>query len=450
MTSVMARGRATSAALVALSSLSFSACVNQAELFKTTRGPAAPTMLADTVLVDHLDIVPDKTVAGVLRRELDRDAAVEPEHVGIDVVDGVVTLQGIVSNRLAAERAVEIAPAVRGVRAIVDRISVAPMPRPDYELDFAVAARLAKDPAICPQRIGARTRDGAVRLSGDVDSEAARRIAIADVLGLPGVNQVVDNLSVVPPRARERTDGTLTEQVTRTLRADPWLDDAHVTVSSEQGVVKLAGWVGNAVERARAEEDARLAEPSGFDGSALRVDALTDDGTLRAQPPTARSDRDVMQALADAYVQDPRVHPFVPGIDARDGVVVLTGVAPNQEAAAAAVADARDLPGIHDVRNDLETRPNVNESDKVVRTDLQSALKRDPKLVTEHLSVDVAQGRVTLSGTVHSDETRLDAITLASTIPGVHAVVDQIEVEPRLAPAGAEGMGRAEPQPPSK
>ncbi|HXX69815.1 MAG TPA: BON domain-containing protein [Polyangiaceae bacterium] len=442
--------RSGSAVVVAVSTASFWACVNQAELLTTTRGPAAPTMLADTVLVDRLNVVPDPTIGAVLRRELDRDAEVGPEHVGVEVVNGVVTLQGTVSNRLAAQRAVEIAPVVRGVRAIVDRISVAPVPRPDYELDFAVAARLAKDDAVSSQRIGARTHDGVVRLTGDVDSDAARRIALADVLAIPGVGDVVDTLSVRPLAPRERADSTLTAQVKYMLRADPWLDDAHVTVSSKDGLVKLGGWVGNAAERVRAEEDARLAEPSGFDDGSLRVDALTDDGTLRAEPPAVRADRDVMQSLADAYVLDPRVHPFVPGIDARNGVVVLTGVAPNSVAAAAAVADARDVPGVRDVRNDLQTRPSVSESDRVVRTDIQSAIRRDPELLTEHLFIDVAQGRVILSGTVHSEQSRLDAVTLVSTVPGVHAISDQIEVEPRLTPSGAEGMGRAETQPRSK
>lgn len=414
-------------------------------------------MLADTVLVDHLNVVPDTTIGRVLERELNRDAVVGPERVGVEVTDGVVTLQGTVSNRLAAQRAVEIAPVVRGVRSIVDRISVAPTVRPDYELDFAVAARLAKDAAISPQRIGVQTHDGVVRLTGDVDSDAARRIAVADVLAMPGVKDVVDTLSVLPPGPGGRSDGTLTEEVKRTLRADPWLDDAHIDVDSRGGRITLTGWVGNPAEEGRAEDDTRLAEPRGIEAAGLRIDALADDGTLRAEPTAVRPDREVMQALADAYVHDPRVHPFVPGIDVRNGIVVLTGVAPNSEAAAAAVADARDVPGVHDVRDDLQTRPDVSESDRVIETDLLSALRRDPQLASQPLSAEVAHGRVTLRGTVESEQARLDAMTLASTIVGVHAVVDEVAVEPHLAPANRsqaqgsgqpEGLGRAEAQPP--
>lgn len=411
-------------------------------------------MLADTVLVDRLNTVPDPTVGRVVLRELNADAVVGPEHVGVEVVQGIVTLTGTVSNRLAAQRAVEIVPVVRGVRAIVDRISVAPMIRPDYELDFAVAARLAKDQAIDPQRIGVRTQDGIVRLTGDIDSNAVRRIAVADVLSMPGVNDVIDNLSVSPPRPGERTDGTLTQEVRRILRDDPWLDDAHIEASSKNGRVTLRGWVANSAESARAEGDSRLAEPGGVDATALRIDALTDDGTLRAEPATVRSDRAMMQALADAYVSDPRVHPFVPGIDVRNSVVVLTGVAPNSKAAAAAVADARNVPGVLDVRNDLQTRPNITESDRVIKTDLLSAISRDHRLVSQHLSVDVAHGRVILRGSVDSDQNRLNAITLASTIPGVNVVLDQMAVDPHLPPnvepnlrPNEEGTGRAEPQP---
>lgn len=420
-------------------------CGNESEL-AAAQAPA-PTLFTRTRPVNHLDIVPDETIRATVARELGRDPFVGPQRVGVDSAGGVVTLEGTVSNHLAARRAVEIAHVVRGVRAIVDRVSVAPTARPDYELDWTVAAKLANDDAIRSQRIGERTHDGAVRLSGDVDSGAARRIAIADVLAIPGVKAVVDHLSVSPPETRARTDRTLDAEVARTLGSDPWLDDAHVAVEAENGVVKLTGWVGNAAERARAEQDARTASPNGVDLSALRIDTWTDDGTLRTEPPAGLPDRDVTQALADAYVLDPRVHPFVPGIDVRNDVVVLTGIAPNCAAAAAAVADARNVPGVLDVRDDLQTRAALGEGDRIVRTDIETAIDRDPKLASMRLTVDVADGRVILRGTVDSEQDRLHAVTVASTTPGVRMVLDRIAVEPSLTRANDEATGRAERQP---
>ncbi len=409
-----------------------------------TRSPApapeSPTSLRDGESPDAAEsgVVPDRSIVRVLIHELNSDPAVARERIRVDSEDGVVTMQGRTSSRLAKDRAVAIAQVVRGVRAIIDRVSVTPNPHPDAELEFAVAGALASDMLTANQRLGVHAHNGVLRLSGDVDSDAARRIVESDVLAIPGVLDLVDDLAVVPC---QRSDRQLAGEAERTVRDDPWLDDARVGVSASDGSVTLDGVVRSATERARAEADARTTSPVAVDVTKLRIDGWNDDGTLRGRPPVRRSDGDLVQALAGAYARDPRVRPMIPTIDVHEGVVVLTGVAANAEAARAAREDARDLPGVVEVREHLKPIAAVVENDRVVLKDVREAIDRDPRLGPRRLEVDVVGGRVYLRGHVASAADRWHAVAVTTSVLGARDVHNGLLVDPpRLAhPPGEPG-----------
>jgi osmotically-inducible protein OsmY len=401
-----------------------------------TEHAPAPVRYTATGAIDP-GVVPDTTIKAVLERQLKGDGVVSAEHIGVDVEDGIVTLEATVATQIAKERAVAITQIVRGVRATIDRIDVAEHPHEDHQLDVVVAGILSADPVTSGQRIAARAHDGVVSLSGEVDSYATRQITEDDVLGIPGVLRVTDDMAVFP---RKTSDARMTETVKRFLGDDPWLDDAHVNVSTSNDHVTLGGFVDSDEEKVRAENDAHMACPRGLDASGLRVDPWTGDGTLRAKPPLMRGDRDIGQAILDAYVDDPRVHPFAPAIDVRDRVVILTGIAPNAEAKQAALEDASNTAGVADVRDDMKLMPALaHRSDPEIRTEVVDSMMRDARLRRLHLAVDVVDGRVYLRGTVHSEADRLHAIALATSAPGARNIEDGLVLEPKL---GAASMQR--------
>jgi osmotically-inducible protein OsmY len=349
----------------------------------------------------------------------------------------VLTLEGPVGSRLARERAVGTAHVVRGVRAVIDRIEVVALPRPDYEIDAAVAGALAGDVVTAGQRITGRTHEGIVRLSGTVDSNATRRIAEASVLAIPGVLDTVNELAVRP---RQRGAGQVAAEVDRLVRDDPWLDESRVGVTVEGGVVRLDGWVGSIEERARAASDAWAASPAGVDASGLVIDRFTDDGTLRATPGRARSDADLQQSLLDALVRDPRVQPFSPTVEVRGGVVALSGVAPNPHVARAIDDDARALPGVVAVRDEVRTLPAVYEqSDARVRDEIVRILAGDRGLgaAAQSVEVEVVGGRVFLRGTVATNAERQRVLGIATSPPGARSVDDGLVVVPAPPQTGA-------------
>jgi len=78
--------------------------------------------------------------------------------VDVSTSQGVVTLSGPVSNLLAKERAVRIAASIRGVRGVIDRISVTPVSRSDADVRKDIQAALRQDPATESYRVAASVK----------------------------------------------------------------------------------------------------------------------------------------------------------------------------------------------------------------------------------------------------------------------------------------------------
>ena len=127
-------------------------------------------------------VVPDATVVRVLGRELRADSVLaESDHRGH--LRSRHRDPGR-KRRLQAGKAArgrEIAHIVRGARAIVDRIEVVPNPRPDYELEFAVASGLSRDPVVGAEHVSARARD---RRDSPVGRASTRRARVGSPSGM--------------------------------------------------------------------------------------------------------------------------------------------------------------------------------------------------------------------------------------------------------------------------
>ncbi|MBD3297635.1 MAG: BON domain-containing protein, partial [candidate division Zixibacteria bacterium] len=114
--------------------------------------------------------IDDSKIATAVATHLLAEEDVASHLIDVEVVDGVVTLDGTVNNLLARERATSIAEAVKGVRSVVNNTEVSTPARPDNEIAEDVREAIMLDPAADSYEINVTAFNGLVTLTGQVDS----------------------------------------------------------------------------------------------------------------------------------------------------------------------------------------------------------------------------------------------------------------------------------------
>ena len=83
--------------------------------------------------------------------------------------------------------------------------------------------------------------------------------------------------------------------------------------------------------------------------------------------------------------------------------------------------------------------PAQLEADRALAANVRDALNRDPEFFFRHVDVEAENGKVSLSGYVWSGPAIARADRLASQVPGVTSVSEQLELERN----GSDGAGSA-------
>jgi len=126
--------------------------------------------------------------------------------------------------------------------------------------------------------------------------------------------------------------------------------------------------------------------------------------------------------------------------DRDKGVVTLTGTTASEGDKAQAESIAKSIAGSQVVANQIAVRPPGNESvAKEVDSDLDKAIEKNlhAQLVRNKLDhdvrYDVKNGVVTLKGTVNSQTRRAMVEKLATGVPNVQQVVNELQVKNQKA-----------------
>ena len=204
--------------------------------------------------------------------------------------DGVLTLEGELSDVAAKRIALERAAAVPGVRRIIDRLRVTPaQAMTDGEIRDHVRNALLRDSALadCSIRVwikgapevvrapdgaqGAidiRVEDGVVTLDGDVPGWGRKRIAGVLAWWVPGSRDVINGLGVTPPENDSYDE--IADAVRMALEMDPFVDASQIRIGVANAVVTLTGLVPSDSETEMAEFDAWYV--FGVDGVVNRIE----------------------------------------------------------------------------------------------------------------------------------------------------------------------------------
>ena len=133
-----------------------------------------------------------------------------PFRINVDTRDGVVTLHGTVPSDIHRDLAVEIAKNADGVTDVRDELRVAPgdgdgpegteksfgQAVHDATLTASVKMALAFERGVKASQITVHTDRGTVTLTGEVGSEAERRLAARIARDTDGVKDVVSQIRV--------------------------------------------------------------------------------------------------------------------------------------------------------------------------------------------------------------------------------------------------------------
>lgn len=196
----------------------------------------------------------DREIRDSVQNELEWMPQVEASRIGVSVEDGAVTLSGEVDDfaqRVAAKRA---ALRVRGVRAVIDHLTVYPKRGwPVSEREIAGEVERALKAAVnVPDTIKAEIQDHTVVLTGEAEWDYQRRAAKRAVRELRGVYAVSDMIALAPrPTAPDTVD-----RIRSALARNALVDAGRIDVSVAGNSVVLSGSVTSWAERREAERAA--------------------------------------------------------------------------------------------------------------------------------------------------------------------------------------------------
>ena len=215
------------------------------------------------------------------------------------------------------------------------------------------------------------------------------------------------------------TDGELLDRVEDALDWEPSVDVSDVDVSVDGGVVTMRGDVGSYAQKRTAERVVL---------GVYGVRGVANDLNVRLPGALERSDTDIAQVAVNTLTWNTQVPSDRVTVAVSDGWVTLRGTVDWQYQKDAAERGVRNLTGVRGITNDMTVGPRVQPGE--VQAKIEAALRRNAEIDARRINVSVADGRITLSGNVHSSAERDEARRAAWAAPGVTAVEDHMAVVP--------------------
>ena len=215
------------------------------------------------------------------------------------------------------------------------------------------------------------------------------------------------------------TDKDLKQHVQNALDWEPSLDATDIGVSVDEGVVTLRGNIGSYAEKVTAER------------VALRVygvKGLANDLAVHLPSGFERTDTEIAQTAVTALRWNTMVPHDRVTVTVTNGWLALNGTLDWQYQKEAAARGVRDLTGVRGVTNNILVKSLVKTVD--VREKIEAAFKRSAEIDARRVNVTATDGKVILSGNVHSWAERQEAERAAWAAPGVTQVEDRLAVVP--------------------
>ncbi|MFP4522020.1 MAG: BON domain-containing protein [Fibrobacterota bacterium] len=370
--------------------------------------------------------IEDSRISDAVRNDLWLDKAVSSHNLDVETEDGIVMLSGSVDNILAESRAVKIARSIKGVRSVVEKITVRPVNRPDEKIKSDVIAALVIDPVTESYETTVSVEDGKVRLTGTVESWAEKKLCERVAKSVSGVKSIENDIDINYQADRE--DSEIKSEIERRLTNDPYVYAALINVSVEDGIVELSGTVGSASQKSMAYNNAWVNGVKTVKQDNLEVKWWAEDKIRRDSKTVIKDDSKIKNAVKDALYYDPRTLSYDIKVSVENGVATLRGDVASLRSKNSAEEDAENTTGVIAVNNLINVRAGLVE-DKRIAQQVREAILWNPVLERHKVDVMVRNGKVYIYGSVDSYFEKLEATEAASSVNGVGAIDNNIEVD---------------------
>jgi osmotically-inducible protein OsmY len=182
----------------------------------------------------------------------------------------------------------------------------------DIELRQDVMDELTWEPMVDPAEIGVAVTDEVVTLSGYVDSYSEKMAAERAAKRVYGVTAVANEIEVKLPGVMERTDPEIARAARDALNWTTLVPGDTITVTVQNGWLKLEGMVDWQFQRTEAEDIVR---------NLTGVKGVTNLISIQEKPKPVQIESDIEKALKrSAEVDARRIW-----VETDDGRVVLHG-----------------------------------------------------------------------------------------------------------------------------
>lgn len=151
---------------------------------------------------------------------------------------------------------------------------------------------------------------------------------------------------------------------------------------------------------------------------------------------TYKSDEEIKSEVVFQLGWDTRIKQTEIGVIVNRGVVTLTGTVDSYAKKIAAQQAAHRVRGVLDVANDIEVKiPGSGQlTDAEIAKAVRHALEWNVFVPAEQIHTTVANGWVTLEGSVEFYQERMDAEHALTHLPGVRGVINKITVASPVEP----------------
>ncbi|MFC1843256.1 BON domain-containing protein [Thermodesulfobacteriota bacterium] len=145
-------------------------------------------------------MVDDSTISSKVKMNLISASDVKARRIDVDVLNGVVTLTGLVESAAEIKKAEEIAFAVAGVKGVTNYLTVGSRTMGQALEDNIIVGKINSNLIVEPNmrslNIDVDSNNGVVTLTGIVANAEQKNRALEIAKATAGVVKVVDNLKV--------------------------------------------------------------------------------------------------------------------------------------------------------------------------------------------------------------------------------------------------------------